>query len=154
MIVLDTDHLSYLEWGSEESAILRNRLAEALDQTIVVSIVSYEEQMRDSCFCLTQVQKFTNSQVVLQCRLFSLRDQTGIVLSQQPSNSLSGGFIEAQRQKLFSNPAAESAMTGLNNFVENVCFSNWQGCDHAGILTCSEDVVDEFLCNVIHASVP
>ena len=46
MIVFDTDYLSCLEWGSEESAILRNRLAEAIDQTMVVSIVSYEEQMR------------------------------------------------------------------------------------------------------------
>ena len=46
MIVLDTDHLSCLEWGSQESAILRSRLAESTDQMIVVSIVSYEEQMR------------------------------------------------------------------------------------------------------------
>ncbi len=46
MIVLDTDHLSCREWGSHESAILRDRLAEATDRTIVVSIISYEEQMR------------------------------------------------------------------------------------------------------------
>ena len=46
MIVLDTDHLSCLEWGSAESANLRTRLAEASDRHIVVSIISYEEQMR------------------------------------------------------------------------------------------------------------
>jgi tRNA(fMet)-specific endonuclease VapC len=46
MIVLDTDHLSCLEWGSREAANLRMRLAEAVDQNVVVSIVSYEEQMR------------------------------------------------------------------------------------------------------------
>jgi tRNA(fMet)-specific endonuclease VapC len=46
MIVLDTDHLSCLEWGSEESARLRDRLAEAHDRSVVVSIISYEEQMR------------------------------------------------------------------------------------------------------------
>lgn len=46
MIVLDTDHLSCLEWGSEESANLRARLAEASDRKIVVSIASYDEQMR------------------------------------------------------------------------------------------------------------
>ena len=46
MIVLDTDHLSCLEWGSEESAGLRARLAEASDRRVVVSIASYEEQMR------------------------------------------------------------------------------------------------------------
>ncbi len=45
MIVLDTDHLSCLEWGSAESANLRIRLAEASDQIVVVSIASYEEQM-------------------------------------------------------------------------------------------------------------
>jgi tRNA(fMet)-specific endonuclease VapC len=46
MIVLDTDHLSCLEWGSAESASLRTRLAEASDRQAVVSIASYEEQMR------------------------------------------------------------------------------------------------------------
>ena len=46
MILMDTDHLSLLEWGSKESAILRTRLAESSDRNVVVSIVSYEEQMR------------------------------------------------------------------------------------------------------------
>ena len=46
MIVLDTDHLSCLEWGSDESAVLRERLSGAMDKDIVVSIISYEEQMR------------------------------------------------------------------------------------------------------------
>ncbi len=46
MIVLDTDHLSCLEWGSDESATRRERLAAAVDQPVVVSIVSYKEQMR------------------------------------------------------------------------------------------------------------
>ena len=46
MIVMDTDHLSLLEWGSKESAILRTRLAESSDRNVVVSIASYEEQMR------------------------------------------------------------------------------------------------------------
>ncbi len=62
--------------------------------------------------------------------------------------------LQRSLQKLFSNLAAESAMTGLNNFAENVCFSHWQGTEHSGILTCSEDVVDELLCNVMHANVP
>ena len=46
MIVLDTDHLSCLEWGSEESASLRARLTEASDRMVVVSIANYEEKMR------------------------------------------------------------------------------------------------------------
>lgn len=46
MIVMDTDHLSFLEWGSKESGILRTRLAESSDRNIMVSIASYEEQMR------------------------------------------------------------------------------------------------------------
>ena len=51
MIVLHTDHLSCLEWGSEESANLRARLAEASDRKIVVSIASCEEQMRAGWYC-------------------------------------------------------------------------------------------------------
>ena len=46
MIVRDTDHLSCLEWGSEESANLQARLAEASHRKVLVSIASYEEQMR------------------------------------------------------------------------------------------------------------
>jgi tRNA(fMet)-specific endonuclease VapC len=46
MIVLDTDHLSCLEWGSTESSVLRERLGESVDQNVVVSIISYEEQVR------------------------------------------------------------------------------------------------------------
>ena len=46
MIVLDTDHLSCLEWGSLESGRLRERLAEVPVDSVFVSIISYEEQMR------------------------------------------------------------------------------------------------------------
>ncbi|MFN9157051.1 MAG: hypothetical protein ACK6D5_04730 [Planctomyces sp.] len=46
MIVLDTDHLSCLEWGSEESSRLRERLADVPEGSVAVSIISYEEQMR------------------------------------------------------------------------------------------------------------
>jgi tRNA(fMet)-specific endonuclease VapC len=46
MIVLDTDHLSFLEWGSAESSTLKERLVSSEDQAIVASIISYEEQTR------------------------------------------------------------------------------------------------------------
>ena len=51
--------MSCLEWGSEVSAVLRNRLAEAVDQTIVVSIVSYEEQMRGWMEFLAKIPDIT-----------------------------------------------------------------------------------------------
>ncbi len=57
MIVLDTDHLSCLEWGTSESAILRERLSSSADQAIVVSVVSYEEQMRG---WMAYLAKFTD----------------------------------------------------------------------------------------------
>ena len=46
MIVLDTDHLSCLEWGNAESSVLRERLASTVDSPVVVTIISFEEQMR------------------------------------------------------------------------------------------------------------
>jgi tRNA(fMet)-specific endonuclease VapC len=46
MLVLDTDHMSLLEWGSDESAGLRERLADAPPNEVAVTIISYEEQMR------------------------------------------------------------------------------------------------------------
>ncbi len=68
MIVLDTDHLSCLEWGSDESAALRERLAATVDTTIVVSIVSYEEQMRGWMAYLAKVPQVTK-QVEIYSRL-------------------------------------------------------------------------------------
>jgi tRNA(fMet)-specific endonuclease VapC len=46
MLVLDTDHMSLLEWGGKDSTSLRERLAD-IDQTeVATTIISYEEQMR------------------------------------------------------------------------------------------------------------
>ncbi len=46
MLVLDTDHMSLLEWGGEGSAALRERLANVSPDEVVTTIVSYEEQVR------------------------------------------------------------------------------------------------------------
>ena len=46
MLVLDTDHLSLLEWGGPDSVALRERLADAAPDDVVTTIISYEEQMR------------------------------------------------------------------------------------------------------------
>lgn len=45
-IVLDTDHMSLLEWGDDGSELLRERLADAGSEDVATTIVSYEEQMR------------------------------------------------------------------------------------------------------------
>lgn len=46
MLVLDTDHMSLLEWGTAEWAVLREHLADAAPVDVSVTIISYEEQMR------------------------------------------------------------------------------------------------------------
>ena len=46
MFVLDTDHMSLLEWGGEGSAVLRERLADVDSDGVATTIISYEEQMR------------------------------------------------------------------------------------------------------------
>lgn len=46
MLVLDTDHMSLLEWGGEGSAALRERLADVSPDEVATTIISYEEQMR------------------------------------------------------------------------------------------------------------
>ena len=46
MLVLDTDHVSLLQWGGgEESERLRARLQIA-DEEVAVTVISYEEQTR------------------------------------------------------------------------------------------------------------
>jgi tRNA(fMet)-specific endonuclease VapC len=46
MLVLDTDHMSLLEWGSGEAARLRERLAECDEGEVATTIINYEEQIR------------------------------------------------------------------------------------------------------------
>ncbi len=46
MLILDTDHMSLLEWGGNESAILRERLADCEPNEVATTIVNYEEQIR------------------------------------------------------------------------------------------------------------
>jgi tRNA(fMet)-specific endonuclease VapC len=46
MLVLDSDHMSLLEWGGEKSALLRERLADVSPDEVATTIISYEEQMR------------------------------------------------------------------------------------------------------------
>ena len=46
MFVLDTDHMSLLEWGGDSSAVLRERLADIPTEDVVTTVISYEEQMR------------------------------------------------------------------------------------------------------------
>ena len=47
MVVLDTDHMSLLEWsGAQGSAPLRTRLATLQPAEVVTTIISYEEQVR------------------------------------------------------------------------------------------------------------
>ena len=46
MLVLDTDHMSLLEWGSEASSVLRERLADIAPEQVATTIISYEEQIR------------------------------------------------------------------------------------------------------------
>jgi len=46
MVVLDTDHVSLLEWDLEGSAPLRERLADLNPNEVATTIISYEESMR------------------------------------------------------------------------------------------------------------
>jgi tRNA(fMet)-specific endonuclease VapC len=46
MLVLDTDHMSILEWGGDGSATLRERLANVDSDSVATTIISFEEQMR------------------------------------------------------------------------------------------------------------
>ena len=46
MFVLDSDHMSLLEWGGRDAAALRERLADAPEDEVATTIICYEEQMR------------------------------------------------------------------------------------------------------------
>jgi tRNA(fMet)-specific endonuclease VapC len=44
--VLDTDHMSLLEWGSHEAARLREHLADCTEDEVATPIINNEEQIR------------------------------------------------------------------------------------------------------------
>jgi tRNA(fMet)-specific endonuclease VapC len=46
MLILDTDHMSLLEWDSDSAARLREQLAECEEQYVATTVVNYEEQIR------------------------------------------------------------------------------------------------------------
>jgi len=46
MVILDTDHVSLLEWDREGAAPLRERLADLNPDEVATTIISYEESMR------------------------------------------------------------------------------------------------------------
>jgi tRNA(fMet)-specific endonuclease VapC len=46
MLILDTDHMSAIEWGGKDSGVLRERLADVPPDQVFTTIISYEEQMR------------------------------------------------------------------------------------------------------------
>lgn len=46
MFILDSDHMSLLEWGSTSSAVLRERLASCDESEVATTIINYEEQIR------------------------------------------------------------------------------------------------------------
>ena len=99
MIVLDTDHLSCLEWGSEESANLRARLAEASDRKIVVSIASYEEQMR-GWMALPAKTSYVKNQVEAYSRLRKHLQLYCSIPLLDFSELAADKFIELRRQKI------------------------------------------------------
>ena len=57
MLVLDTDHMSVLEWGGERSAALRERLANIAPHEVATTIISYEEQIRGWMAYLARARK-------------------------------------------------------------------------------------------------
>ena len=46
MLILDTDHMSLLEWGGDESAVIRERLADCDSRDVATTNITYEEQIR------------------------------------------------------------------------------------------------------------
>jgi tRNA(fMet)-specific endonuclease VapC len=46
MFVLDTDHMSLLEWDSNSATHLRERLSDCEQHEVATTVINYEEQIR------------------------------------------------------------------------------------------------------------
>ena len=68
MFILDTDHLSILEWGGGESLRLQERLAGQPAEEVATTIINFEEQMRGWLAYVARARSQTQ-QVEAYCRL-------------------------------------------------------------------------------------
>jgi tRNA(fMet)-specific endonuclease VapC len=61
MVVLDTDHMSLLEWADvRDSTLLRTRLGALRPAEVATTIISYEEQMRGWMAYLARTRSMTH----------------------------------------------------------------------------------------------
>ncbi len=71
MILLDTDHISVLQWEGEAAERLRRRMADSKDEWLGITSITLEEQTRAAISRLGQ-SKTTHSQVKYYALLSSL----------------------------------------------------------------------------------
>jgi tRNA(fMet)-specific endonuclease VapC len=98
-LVLDTDHMSLLEWGSEEAAPLRERLADCEEGDVATTIVSYEEQMRGWMAYLARARSL-DKQVEAYRRLRSHLDNYRQIPVLDFDDQAAGIYLELRRARI------------------------------------------------------
>ena len=76
MILLDTDHISVLQWEGEAAERLRRRMADSTDEWLGITSITLEEQTRAAISRLGQ-SKTTHSQVKYYALLVDQRIDSG-----------------------------------------------------------------------------
>jgi len=98
-LVLDTDHMSLLEWGSDESARLRERLADCDEGEVATTIINYEEQMRGWMAYLAGARSLAK-QVEAYRRLRSHLDNYRQIPVLDFDNAAAGVYEELRRSRI------------------------------------------------------
>ena len=99
-ILLDTDHMSVLEWGDDESSsVLRTRLATSDDLNIATTIVSYEEQIRGWMAVLAKART-VESQVHAYKRLADHLENYRLIPVQQFDNPSAEVFTRLRQDRI------------------------------------------------------
>ena len=99
MLVLDTDHLSLLEWGGQDSAALRERLADVAPDDVVTTIISYEEQMRGWMAYLARA-KSVDQQVEAYIRLRQHLDNYRQIPILEFDDKAAAKFVSLRRARI------------------------------------------------------
>jgi len=100
VILLDTDHMSILEWGDDESSsVLRTRLAASDDPKIATTIISYEEQMRGWMAVLSRARTI-ESQVHAYQRLAEHLENYRLIPVQQFDEPSAEVFTKLRRDRI------------------------------------------------------
>jgi tRNA(fMet)-specific endonuclease VapC len=138
MVVLDTDHVSLLEWESPETQRLRRRRAELPPDDVATTIISYEEQTRGWLAYATRAKSvaeevqaygklYRHLQTYRTIKALEFTDLAAVELQRLPRSRIRVGTMDLQIAAVAFSCRATILSRNLRDFaqVPGLKVENW-----------------------------